>query len=81
MLYLNKIEPLYFLISLCIGLFYNYITSPNPTIIYKYPTPENSNKILYKDASKNCYKYQSNLVKCPKNKNLINEIPIQYFSK
>ena len=54
----------FFLSSLAIGLFLNYILSPEQKVIYVYPTPENSNKILYKDQVDNCYKSKPSIVKC-----------------
>ena len=53
-----------FLISLAIGVLFVYLTHDEPTIIYVYPTPENSNKILYKDQVDNCYKSKPTIVKC-----------------
>ena len=38
-----------FIASLSFGLFLVYITSPRPDIIYVYPTPDNLDKIQYKD--------------------------------
>ena len=38
-----------FIVSLAVGLFFVYITNPEPEIIYIYPTPENINKIQYQD--------------------------------
>ena len=57
----------YFLCALTIGLFLNYIHSPEQKVIFVYPTPDNSNKILYKDQANNCYKYTANVVKCSNN--------------
>ena len=65
-----------FLISVSIGLFCVYITSPLPETIFVYPTPDNIEKILYKDKSGLCYGFVKNKVKCPKNKNLIRKYPI-----
>jgi len=76
----NKIDPIIFLLSLAIGFFIVYIFGPRPTILYKYPTPDNENKIIYQDQMDNCYKYSSEKVQCPKNKKLIHEIPIQIHS-
>lgn len=59
------IDPLIFLISLCIGLFYTYITTPYPHVVMKYPTPFNAGKITYVDQNNVCYKYQIQKVKCP----------------
>lgn len=71
------IDPMVFLISLCIGLFYTYITVPYPKIVIKYPTPFNVGKITYVDNNKVCYKYQMEKVTCPKNKSSINTYNFQ----
>jgi hypothetical protein len=76
----NKLDPVVFLLSLTIGFFIVYIFGPRPTILYKYPTPDNENKVVYQDHMENCYKYNSQKVECPSNKKLINEIPIQMTS-
>jgi len=77
---LNKlgeyILPLPFFISLFIGFMMCYILTPPPKIVFKHPTPENVNKLIYKDDSDNCYKYKVDLVKCPKDKSKIKDIPI-----
>lgn len=81
MFLLNKINPTVFFISLSIGLFLTYISTPYPTIIYKYPTPENCDHIIYKDDSDNCYKYESKEVSCPKDKSKIKSIPVQIINE
>ena len=50
--------------NITIGLFLNYIHSPEQKVIYVYPTPENTKKILYKDFADNCYQYKAQVVKC-----------------
>ncbi len=49
--------------------------------IIKYPNPQDSHKTIYKDASENCYKYKSEEVQCPSDKNRIKNIPIQNIEK
>ena len=44
-----------FIVSLAVGLFFVYITNPEPEIIYIYPTPENVNKIQYQDKADNIW--------------------------
>jgi len=66
-----------FLISLAIGLLFVYLSNPDPTIIYVYPTPDNVNKITYKDKASNCFKFGATEVMCPKNKKDIKTIPLQ----
>jgi hypothetical protein len=68
---LDYIDPFYFLIALCVGLFYTYITAPVPQIIIKYPTPFNAGKITYVDQNDVCYKYQIKKVTCPKDRSQI----------
>jgi hypothetical protein len=73
-MFLKYISVPFFLISLAIGLFYVYLSTPPPTVIYVYPTPENVNTVLYKDKVNNCYKFNHKEVKCPINPSLI---PVQ----
>jgi hypothetical protein len=55
--------------------------TPAPDVIIKYPTPENAGHNIYTDDADNCFKYGSEEVKCPKDKKLINEIPVQQKQK
>lgn len=71
------IDPFIFLIALCIGLFYTYITVPYPQIVIKYPTPFNAGKITYVDNNKVCYKYQMEKITCPINKSSIHTYKFQ----
>jgi len=66
-----------FLISLALGLLFVYLSSPTPTIIYVYPTPDNVERIEYKDKASNCFKFKATEVKCPSDSNLIKKIPVQ----
>ena len=66
-----------FLISLAVGIFFVYIYQPSPTIIYVYPTPDNIDKIQYKDTLGNCFEFNSNEVSCPNNPSEIHSIPVQ----
>ena len=68
------IIPFYFFISLFIGLFIAYISTPVPDVIIKYPTPQNAGKIVYKDDSDVCYKYKAEEVSCPKDKSNVKNI-------
>jgi len=77
--FFNKLDPVIFFLSLSIGFFVVYIFGPRPTILFQYPTPENT-ETIYKDDLNNCYKYDSKRVECPANKKLINQIPVQQVS-
>lgn len=66
-----------FIISLAIGFFLVYINQEKQTVIYVYPTPDNIDKIAYKDKASNCYTFTSQEVTCPKNEKLVKNIPYQ----
>lgn len=59
---LEYVNPLAFFISFAIGIFIVYISTPDPKIIIKYPSPSGTN--IYKDNADMCYKYLANEVKC-----------------
>ena len=66
-----------FLVSLAIGILFVYLFQPELNVIYVYPTPDNQNKILYKDKTDNCFKFNAEEVDCPDDKSKIKNIPIQ----
>jgi hypothetical protein len=66
-----------FLISFAIGLFFIYILGPEMKTIYIYPSPENVDKVLFKDKADNCFLFEEEVVECPKDKTTIFGIPIQ----
>jgi len=61
----SKINWTLFIISFSVGMFICYIFTPKPQIVIKFPTPENSNDVIYVNNAKNCYKYKANEVDCP----------------
>ena len=65
-----------FLISLSIGLFINYITDPNSKTVFVYPTPDNTNKIQFKDKSDKCFTFSPQQVTCPKNESEIEDYDV-----
>lgn len=75
---LNYMNPLSFFIAFCIGIFIVYISVPNPTIIYKYPTPDNVGKEIYKDDAGTCYSYSPIEVNCSEHKGNIKKTKIQH---
>jgi hypothetical protein len=74
---LNYIHLPVFLISFAVGLFFVYILGPELKTIYIYPTPENINKILFKDKADNCFSFEEQYVDCPSNNSLLSKLPIQ----
>jgi hypothetical protein len=66
-----------FLISLMVGLFFVYILGPDIKSVYIYPSPETIDKVLIKDKSGNCFRFNQLEIKCPSDAGSISRIPIQ----
>lgn len=71
------INPFIFLLSFCVGMFFVYTFTSNPDVIYIMPTPDNESSVIYKDKTDTCFKYKSEQVDCPDNRDEINEYKIQ----
>ena len=74
---LNYISLPVFLISFAVGIFFIYILGPEMKTIMIYPSPENVDKILFKDKADNCFSFEETEVECPSDDSLISQIPIQ----
>ncbi len=73
---LRHIKLSYLAIGIIIGIIGVYFIKPTQNIIYKYPTPENAGKIIYKDKNGICYKYSSKEVDCDKNVARLKNYPL-----
>jgi hypothetical protein len=69
-----KLVPL--VIGLAIGVIAIMFIKPEQSVVLKYPTPENSGKIVYKDKNGVCYKYTSTEVDCDKNEAKLKDFPL-----
>jgi len=67
-----------FILSLAIGIFLVYIFVSDERKIYVYPTPENINKIQYKDKTGTCFSIKQKQMECPSDESLISKIPVQH---
>ena len=76
-MFLDYISIPIFVISFILGLLFIYILGPQTKTIYVYPSPENVNKVLFKDNANNCFYYDELEVNCPKDLSTISTIPIQ----
>ena len=66
-----------FLVSFAVGLFFAYILGPEVKKIYIYPSPENVDKILFKDKADNCFYFEEQDTECPTDETKIFSVPIQ----
>lgn len=57
------LRPIPFVLAFALGIFYVYLTAPAPKIVFKYPTPFNTDTV-YTDLSGECYKFKANKVDC-----------------
>ena len=74
---LNYISVPIFIVSLAIGLFFVYVLGPETKTVYIYPTPENVDKILFKDKADNCFSLKQEEIECPSDFSLFTKIPMQ----
>jgi hypothetical protein len=66
--------PLIF--GIAIGVIALIFVKPEKNVVYKYPNPESSDKIIYKDKNGICYAYSSKKVDCDKNENKLKNFPL-----
>jgi hypothetical protein len=74
---LNYISIPAFIISFAIGLFFVYVLGPNMKKVLIFPSPENVDKVLFKDNADNCFYFKPVEVSCPSDESKITNIPIQ----
>jgi len=73
---IKHVKLIPFLAGLVIGVIAIMFIKPESTIVFKYPTPENCGKVVYKDKNGVCYKYSSNDVDCDKNETKLKDYPL-----
>ena len=57
-------------------MFIVYIKQVPKRVVYKHPTPYNAGKVIYKDDSNGCFKYEVEEIPCPKDKSIIKKHPV-----
>ena len=73
---LKHIRPIPLLSGIVLGIIGILFVKPNQNVVYKYPTPENSEKVTYKDKNGVCYTYKANMVDCDKNESKLKNFPL-----
>ncbi len=73
---LKHIRVIPLIIGLVIGVVAVLLIKPQENIVYKYPTPETSGKLIYKDKNGVCYKYTAKEVDCDKNESRLKDFPL-----
>ena len=63
-----------FILSFLVGCVFVYLSPTEYKTVVVYPTPNNVNKIQYKDSANNCFQFTAKLVECSKD---AKKIPIQ----
>jgi hypothetical protein len=60
----NNLDFKYFIVSFSIGMLFVYMYQPKKEIVYKFPNPNNVDKVLYKDNEGVCYKFKYEKKNC-----------------
>jgi hypothetical protein len=74
-MYFYFINIYLFILSFVFGLIYMYFNKNKKKDVFVYPTPDNLNKIQYKDLADNCFQFKSTPANCTNDSEVI---PIQY---
>ena len=73
---LQHIRILPFIIGIVLGGIAMFFVKPQQNVTYKYPTPETSGKVVYKDKNGVCYKYSAKQQDCDKNEARLKDFPL-----
>jgi hypothetical protein len=72
----DNINLFYFVLSFSVGMLFIYITTPEPRVVLKFPSPYNAGDVTYRDKSNSCYRYKADKTSCPMDKSVIKPQPI-----
>jgi hypothetical protein len=72
----RRIQFMPLVIGITIGVIALIYVKPEKNVIYKYPNPESSEKIIYKDKNGICYGYSPKKVDCDKNEDKLKNFPL-----
>ncbi len=63
-LYMKLIYIVLFIVSFFVGCFFLYLSPMEHKTVFVYPTPDNVNKIQYKNSENECFNFTAKLVNC-----------------
>lgn len=73
------IDIRYFIVSLCVGLLYIYLSNEYQKVIVLYPNPTNLNKYTYVDKANNCFNYAlEQQSECPSSQDKYINVGVSY---
>ena len=70
------LQPLPFFLSFGVGLILVYLFRPQPEIVYKFPNPQNAEKVQYHSDNDACYSFKATKETCPMDKSKIKPQPL-----
>jgi hypothetical protein len=73
---IKHLRLLPFISGLVIGIIAILLIKPQKNVVYKYPTPDNAGKVVYKDKNGVCYKYTAKEADCDKNESRLKDFPL-----
>jgi hypothetical protein len=54
----------WFFIAFFVGIIIVYAMAPPHKIVYRFPSPQNADKIVYSHMDGSCYKFDATMVEC-----------------
>ena len=72
----SRIQFMPLVIGIIIGVIALIFVKPEMNVVHKYPNPESSDKIIYKDKNGICYAYSPKKVDCDKNEDKLKNFPL-----
>jgi len=73
---LKHLRLIPFISGLVIGYIAIIMLKPQKNVVYKYPTPDTAETVIYKDKNGVCYKYKANQLDCDKNESRLKDFPL-----
>jgi hypothetical protein len=65
-----------FLLGIVVGVISVYYVTPAMSTVIKYPTPQEVDKLIYKDKNGVCYQYTTKDVNCDANETRLRSFPL-----